>query len=257
MSVVAMLGKEWIEYIRTYKLFLLIMVFVLFAIMSPAAAYYMADILKSAGINSAALSDPMLQNPTYLASFQQFFKNVGQMGLLVLAIVFAGVTANDISKQTIVPLLAKGLKRDAAIYGKLCTAFLVWGLVYAVCVAVMLAYTAYYFDMQNMEGVAISLLGIFEFGLLLIVLLGLGGVMYKSQVGALVAVGVFILLLTLLSVFTPQLEYINPITMISQGYGVVAGTYDVGDFITSMWVGLGLVFIGCVATVFSFRKVQF
>lgn len=253
----AMFGKEYIDFIRTYKLFLLVTVFVLLAIMSPATAYFMADILNSAGINPDAINDPLLQNPTYLSSFQQFFGNVGQIGLLAVAIIFAGIVANDISKQTVVNLLTKGLKRDVVIYAKLAAAVSLWALAYLVSVAVMFGYTAYYFDLQNVGELVLPLVGIFEFGVIIIVILGLGGVLFKSQIGALLTVGSFVLVATLLGVFVPQVEPFNPIVLSTHGFSVAVGGYATSDFVLAMWTGLGVIGAGIAATLLSFRKVQF
>lgn len=253
----AVFVKECLEFIRTYKLLLLVAVFIALAIMSPATAFFMRDILEAAGINPAAINDPSIQNPTYLASFQQFFSNVGQIGLLVLAIIFAGITANDIAKQTIVPFLAKGLRRSVVIYAKLSVAILLWAAVYLISLAVMFGYTAYYFELHDISSLILPLVALFEFGVILITLLVLGGVVFKSQIGALLTAGGFVLIATLLGVFIPHIETFNPLVLSTHGLAVASGSYATGDFIIAMWIGAGVILSASIASVVTFRRTQF
>lgn len=253
----AVYAKEWREVIRTYRLFLLSIVLLALAIMSPATAYFMADILEAAGINVAALADPSIQSPTYLASFEQFFKNIGQIGLLVLAIVFAGLVANDISKQTIVPFVAKGLSRSTIILAKYAASVMVWLLTYVAAVAVMFAYTAYYFDIANAGELVVPLVGMFVFGMMLLALVMLGGVMFKNQIGALLVAGGFVVIATLVNVFLPKAEVYNPIILTTHNVAAAAGTYPMGDFASALYVGLGTVIAGVILSLVLFRKTEF
>lgn len=253
----ALVKKESIELARTYRSSMLAVVLVALAIMSPATAYFMADILEAAGISALALGDPSLLNPTYLSSFEQFFKNMGQIGLLVLTIIFAGIVANDISKQTMVPLITKGLRRATAIYAKLTVSIGAWVLLYSVSLVVMFGYTAYYFTISNAGDLVLPLIGLFEFGVMLISFALLGGVLFKNQIGALLTAGGFVIILTLIGVFFPAAETFNPIVLSTHGFAAASGHYAIEDFVTAMCVGAGIIVASVVTSIVAFRRVQF
>ena len=96
------LKKELLEYARTYKLLILLTVFIIFGITNPLIAKLTPDLLANFMPEGMTVTIP---EPTALDSWAQFFKNTQQMGLIVLLLVFSGVLANEISKGTLISLL--------------------------------------------------------------------------------------------------------------------------------------------------------
>src|SRR5450756_729063 len=130
--------KEFTENLRTYKLMIMIVVFLIFGVMNPLFAKFTPEILKAAGLDPSALG---MGTPTAMDSFAQFFKNVGQLGLLVLVIVFSGIMANELSEGTLINILTKGMKRSTVILSKFTMATVIWTVSYLLCLAVTYAYT--------------------------------------------------------------------------------------------------------------------
>ena len=129
--------KELTEYYRTAKIMILMVVFLLFGMMNPVLAKFTPEIIKAAGL------DLNLPDPTAMDSWAQFFKNVGQMGLIIVVIVFSGIMANEFSKGTLINILTKGLKRKTVILSKFTVASCLWALSYLLCFVVTYFYTAY------------------------------------------------------------------------------------------------------------------
>ena len=75
-EMIEMIRKEMKEQIRTQKLLLLSLVFVLFGVLSPILAKNLQEIVRSA----VGIEVPPAQP---VDSYLQFFKSINQLGILV------------------------------------------------------------------------------------------------------------------------------------------------------------------------------
>jgi len=239
--------KEVTEYFRTSKIVILGIVFLLFGMMNPVLAKFTPEIIKAAGL------DITLPEPTALDSWAQFFKNVGQMGLVVVVIVFSGIMANEFSKGTLINILTKGLKRKTVILSKFTVASVLWTLSYLFCLLVTALYTAYFWEMNGMNHVFIVFFGPWLYGELLIVLLILGGILFKSSLGSLLLVGGLTVAMTILSIF-PKLQKFNPMTLTSDNMALLSGVKSAADFSLALGICFGLVVLGLVASILLFDR---
>lgn len=232
--------KELTEYYRTAKIMILVVVFLLFGMMNPVLAKFTPEIIKAAGL------DLNLPDPTAMDSWAQFFKNVGQMGLIIVVIVFSGIMANEFSKGTLINILTKGLKRRTVILSKFAVASLLWALSYLLCFMVTYVYTAYFWPMTGMHEVFVTFLGPWIYGELLIALLILGGVLFKNNLGSLLLTGGVSLGLTILSIFPKLLKY-NPMILSGDNLSLLMGTKTLSEFIPALIIciiSIVLVMIG-------------
>lgn len=110
--------KEITENIRQYRIFILLVVFLAFGILSPATAKFMPEIFKNLVMDGISINLP---SPTYLDSWIQFFKNMSQIVLIVIIVLYAGILVEEYSKNTIQILRTKGLKSYSVILGKFIT----------------------------------------------------------------------------------------------------------------------------------------
>ena len=161
-AFIAFTKKEFTENLRTYKLLIIGAVFLLFGMMNPVFAKFTPEILQAAGINM------VLPTPTALDSWAQFFKNIGQTGLLVLVIIFSGIMANEFSRGTLINILTKGLKRSTVILSKFTAATIIWTFSYLLCYVVSYFYTAYFWSMSGMSHIFLSFFSMWLYGVLLI-----------------------------------------------------------------------------------------
>src|SRR5690606_15034203 len=91
----AFLKKEFFEYTKTFKLFIMLMVFAVFGITNPLTAKLLPEILGSLIPDSVVITLP---EPTAYDAWTQFFKNATQIGLLVMVILFSSVLSSELSK---------------------------------------------------------------------------------------------------------------------------------------------------------------
>lgn len=248
----AFIKKEFMEYTRTYKLVIMGVVFLLFGIMNPAIAKVMPDIIKSA---TPAGMEIKIPPPTALDAWAQFFKNVGQMGLLVLIIVFSGIMANEFSRGTLINILTKGMKRSTVILSKITVAAIIWTSSYLLSFLVSYFYTAYFWKMEGMHHVFLTFFSLWLFGLLLITLLIFGGVLFKNIFGSLFLSGGAIVVTMLLNI-NPKFQKYNPITLASENMLLLTSKKDLSDFIPAVTVCGVFIIVLVGGSVLLFNKKQ-
>ena len=244
--------KEFIENLRTYKLMIMIVVFLIFGVMSPLFAKFTPEILKAAGLDASALG---VGTPTAIDSFAQFFKNVGQLGLLVLVIVFSGIMANELSKGTLINILTKGMRRSTVILSKFIMATVIWTVSYLLCLAVTYAYTAYYFTIENISNAFLAFSSMWLFGVLLIAIVILGGVLFKNVYGSLLLTGGIVVVMTIVNI-APKLQKYNPITLSSDNMQLIMAQKATSDVMPAVIICAVLTIVSVIASIMIFNKKQ-
>ena len=248
-AFIAFTKKEFTESVRTYRLPIMAAVFLLLGMMSPALAKYTPEIL-AAFPSEFTIEIP---TPTALDSWTQFVSNVGQMGLLALAIVYGGITAGDISRGTIVNMLTKGLKRSAAILSKLTAAAAVWTVCYLLSYSVCFAYTAYFWSDGNMSNVFLTFFSLWLYGVLLIVFAILGGALFSKTYGSLLFLGGAVVALSLLNIIPPVRRY-NPVSLAGGNLSLLSGAKTAADFIPAVTVCAALIVVLTAVSIVVFNR---
>ncbi len=239
----AFFKKELMEAARAHKLTVLGLVFLLFGIMNPLVAKLTPEIVARFLPEGITMTVP---TPTALDSWAQFFKNVPQMGLIVLTILFSGMMAGEFSRGTLIQPLTKGLSRRAVIAAKILSAVLLWTAAYLLCALVTWAYTAYFWPGDGTQNLLPALTGVWAFGVLLLAALMLGGVLWKSGYGCLLFAGAVVAMLAVLNII-PAAQKVNPMLLASGGVELLAGTRPASDYFAPLLVLLGF----CAAFLFG------
>jgi ABC-2 type transport system permease protein len=246
----AFFKKEVCELTRTHKLTVLGLVFLLFGIMSPLAAKFMPEILLSALPEGMTITLP---EPSAMDSWGQFFKNISQMGMIVLVILFGGIMSNELSRGTLTHLLTKGLSRKTVILSKFTAAGLAWTAAYVLCLVTTFAYTVYFWPDDTVQSLLTALLGLWVFGLLLLSVLLLGGVIFKNNYGSLLFAGAFVAVLNLLNLLRP-LQPLNPVLLTSGSMALLSGQRAAMDFTLPLLITAGLTLILLLQSILVFSK---
>jgi ABC-2 type transport system permease protein len=251
-AYIAFTKKEFMENLRSYKILIMAAVFLLFGIMSPALAKVMPDLLKTAIPAGMKINIP---TPTALDSWGQFFKNVGQMGLLVLVIVFCGIMANEFSRGTLINMLTKGLKRSTVIFSKFTAATVIWTLSYLLCYIITYFYTAYFWKMAGMHHIFLTFFSLWLFGVFLITLVILGGTLFKTIYGSLLLTGGAVTVMMLINI-APKLHKYNPGILASDNMSLLTAQKDVSDFTPALIICAVCIVAFVTISVLVFNKKQ-
>ncbi|GHU44868.1 ABC transporter permease [Clostridia bacterium] len=244
--------KEFTESLRTYKLWIMLAVFFLFGMMSPLFAKLTPEILKSVDLGGMQFTMP---EPTAMDAWKEFFNNIGQMGLLVLVILFAGLMASEFSRGTLINMLTKGLTRHTVIFSKLTAAILLWTASYLLALATSYGYTVYFWDMGSLHHAFFAFFAPWLFGSFLIVLLVLGGVLFQTFSGSLLFTGGVVVILTVLNI-VPKLQKYNPMTLCGDHTTLLTGVKNVSDILPAFIVCALLIVVLTVGAVVVFNRKQ-
>lgn len=115
MRLGILLKKELVEYWRTYRGVALGVVFIVFGLLSPAAARYLPDLLGMMDLQGMVIQLPP---PTVADANVQFVKNMAQIGTIVLILIAMGAVARERDKGTVAFTLSKPVSRGAFLLAK-------------------------------------------------------------------------------------------------------------------------------------------
>ena len=252
---IAFSKKELFESVKTQRLTILLIVFAIFGIMSPLIALMLPRLLAGAELAPGMIID--LPEPTAIDSWIQFFGNVGQMGMVAVMLIFAGITATELSKGTLLPLLTKGLPRHSVIMAKFAVAFIMWTLAYLLCALIAQAYTAFYWDAMQipLSHMLLALAGPWIYGLLLIALLILGGIIIRGQYGSLLFTAILVLTMGAINIW-PAANRFNPSTLAANVVGLFTEQNVPADFIPAFIVSAVAIITCLIAAMLAFNKKQ-
>lgn len=251
-NYIAFFKKELLESVRTYKFFIIIAVFFAFGMMSPLAAKLMPKLISYANQDGMKITMP---EPTAIDAWKQFFKNISGMGLIVAALIFSGVLANELSKGTLINMLTKGLNRSTVILSKFTAMIIIWTTSYALAFAMTFIYTAYLFKNHEMHNLLLSVFCLWLFGVLLSAIILLGGALVKSSYGCLFITGAAIAILMLLNVF-PKLQKYNPFSLSSNNVALLTNSVKVSELYYPIFISSVLILACIIGTISIFNKKQ-
>lgn len=245
----AFVRKEFQEYWKSNKLTVLIIVFLALGFMNPIIARYLPELMKGALPKGVELQ---LQAPVVLDSWTQFFKNVSQMGLVIIVIMFSTLLSRELDRGTLQPLLARGLSRAQVIFAKFLFAACVWSIVFWLSYGVTWGYNFMFWPTSYVPRLFVAVSGVWLFGLLMIAALLLGSACMKSTAGALLCAGGIFAICMLLSIFPDTLTY-NPIQLMQGNVSLLHDTVTMADFACAMGVTLALIIVMLFAAIKVFE----
>ncbi|MDR2929733.1 MAG: hypothetical protein LBV06_02325 [Propionibacteriaceae bacterium] len=246
----AFLGKELIEAVRTYKLFLMLVIFGVFGMSSPLLAKLTPQMIASVVSPELAATIPA---PSAVDAWTQFYKNVGQLGLVILIIMFSGVLANELSKGTLVNVVTKGLSRGAVILAKLTSMVAIWTGSLVLAAGLTWVYTQYLFGSNALPHLVVSVVLLWVFGVFLLSLLVCAATLGSNNWVALL-ITVAVVAVGLVAGIIPAAYHYNPLSLASQNMALITGTVTLGDLWPAIGITLGLIVVLVAAAIGIFRR---
>lgn len=187
-SYLVFTAKELREQLKTFKGFVIFIVVTFFGIVSPLFAKLTPELMKLANTGNIEIK---MRPQTFLDSYSQFFKNISQMVLIVLILVFCGSVVSETTKGTASMMLTKRLSRSAFIMAKYTSGAVIWTAAYWSSAALAYVYTCYLFPSGKPQHLILSFLCMWLFGLLTLSVSIFCSTVFKNY--ALAAVGGFCL----------------------------------------------------------------
>ena len=203
--------KEWDSYFLTNRWLILFSIFIALGILNPLSAKITPALLGNLLGEEYGI---LIQEPTAVDSWLQFFKNVPQIGLIAFLLMMANSMSKELQEGTLLIFLSKGLKRKSVIIAKLLFHTLMWTLGYIVSIGITYVYTIYYWDQSVVQQLLPALTGIYVFALMLIFVAFLGNTLTNSTMGGLLLTGLLFMSLVFWNTFHKTTW--NPLTLFDQ-----------------------------------------
>lgn len=249
---IAFLKKEMLESIRTYKLFIMVIVFSLFGVMNPLTAKLTPYLIETLIPEGNMINIP---EPTALDSWAQFFKNINQMGLIVTLLIFSGILVNELSKGTLINMLTKGLSRKAVILSKYISMVIIWTLSVVLSFLITWVYTVYLFPDGGANNLLFSVFCLWLYGCFLLAVLMLSSTITRTNYATLILVGLTVVVGMLVNI-VPKFQKYNPLSLSSKNMELVTGAINPSNMYVTVGISLGLIVIALILSIVVFRKKQ-
>ena len=251
----AFLKKEIMELIRSGRLTILLIVFVLFGIMNPAIAKItpwmmetMAGSLKDTGLVVTEVKIDAL------TSWTQYYKNL-TMALIIFVLFVSNSFTKEFQSGTLVLVLTKGLSRFKVIFAKTFFMLLLWTLCYWMCYGITYGYNAYFWDNSIAPHMFYGAFLSWLFGVWILILIVFFSTLAQSNTTVLLGLGGTLIGLNLLNMFSSASKYL-PIKLLN-GLSLLMKETSVADYSSAILITVitSVFLIGCSVVVFNRKMI--
>lgn len=236
--------KECLEAARTGKLLILILLFALFGIMSPAIAKltpWMMDMMSDTMAESGLIVTDVQVNA--MTSWTQFFKNI-PIALIAFVLLFSDSFIKEYRSGTLLLVLSKGLSRYKVVLAKTALLLSLWTAGYGLSFAITYGYNAYFWDNGIASNLFPSAAIWWLFGVWVICLIVLFSTLLKNNTGVALCTGGTVLFAYLLGII-PKAKAYSP-TMLMDANSLLTGAEGTDAYGKAIVVAAALC-IACLA----------
>ena len=251
-STLTFLKKEFKEITRTYKIWVVPLIFLFFGFLSPVVVKVLPDILKPQLEAQKIFID--IPTPRAVDSFLQYFKNLAQIGMLAVILVSMGLVSEEKAKGTLALVLTKPVSRAQVIISKfLAQTFLVLGSIILGGVACYL-YNIILFEKTNFSKFTQGTFLYLVYAVLVIVITLFFSTLFSNQIaaGGLSLVTLFVL--SLLPSITESFAKYSPGALTSFANKIVSGDSAFSEAIWPASSAITLLIILLSLSVLSFNR---
>ena len=193
-----------------------------------------------------------IPKPTSTDSWTQFYKNISQIGIYVIAIMFGSTVSNEFTRGTLVNLVTKGLPRWTVIVAKYLCLLVQWLVLVAGAFLVTWGYTAYYFVDKKSSHVVEALVPLLVFGIFFLAVILFGSTLARNNYGVLLFMILMMAVFFMGNLFKKAHNY-NPVSLIGDNVAILQGGKELAKLAPAIGVAVGLavVLIACSITIFN------
>lgn len=243
-SLFAFLKKEYLEAARTGKLLILVLLFMIFGITSPAIAK-LTPWLAELYADSLAESGFLVTNVQVdaMTSWTQFFKNI-PLALIAFVLIFSDLFTREYRSGTLLLVLTKGLSRYKVVLAKTVLLFSLWTLGYGLCFGITYGYNAYFWDNTIAHHLIPAVTFWWLFGVWVISLIVLFSSLLQNNTGVCLCTGGAVVAAYLLGLL-PKVKPYTP-TMLMNSSSLLSGIDGTDIYRKAILVTVALCMV-CVA----------
>ncbi|PJJ63293.1 ABC transporter permease [Compostimonas suwonensis] len=242
--------KETLEIVRTWRIWVLPAIILFFAISSPLLARYTPEILGAVGGDQ--FEAIALPPASYVDAYAQWIKNLSQIFLFALIIIYGGIVSSETSSGTAILVLTKPMSRGAFVAVKAVVHTVFLAVLVIIGALVTWGLTAAVFGQAPLEPLWSSTLNWLVLGIFYIAMMTFLSVLIPSAAGAAGAgVGVFVLL-TIGALWKPLGDH-SPAGLAGQA-AALAAEEPVPELLWPLLVSITAAVVLVIAAALLFRR---
>lgn len=245
--------KEATEIIRTWRIWVLPGMLLFFALSGPFMAKFTPQIVAAVGGDQLAGLMKALPTPTYFDSYAQWAKNLTQMALFAVIIIYGGLVSGERKSGTAILVLTKPVSRSAFVIAKAVVHSAFLALTLALGTLLTSGVTAVVFGKAPAGALWSSSIAWLALGVLFIGIMTLLSTLLGSQAGAAgIGLGVFALM-SLAGLWEPWAKY-SPAALAGQSMTLAAGKDAAILWPVVTALGLAVLLVGVAAMAFRTKE---
>ncbi len=144
--MITQIKKEFLELIRSYRLLILVGIFLIVGMLSPLTARFMNEILKFATESEEGLNIIISKEPSVADSWFQYNNNISQIGNFAFVFIFFDFINYEKESGKLVIPFSKGLSPTRLLSSKILTTIITYIFITLVSYLICLFYTKILFD---------------------------------------------------------------------------------------------------------------
>lgn len=243
-SMFAFMKKEWMEQVRSGRLVILAIIFVLLGIMNPAVAKLTPWLMELMSESMAEMGMTITEvQVDAMDSWTQFYKNI-PIGLIAFGLMQSSLFTKEYQSGTLVLTLTKGLERYKVVLAKTAVLLGLWSVYYWMCYSVTYCYNDIYWENSIASHLGFAALCWWLVGILVIAFMVLFSVLMDSNTAVLGCTGGVFLVIYLLGLLPKVKEYMPAMLMSSSA--LLTGGIEVNAYVKAMIVTV-IMCIGFIA----------
>ncbi len=245
--------KELLEQWKNYKILILFAMLAAFGMMSPVLAKIMPDIFSQ--IDMGAGVSFTVPEATFIDAYLQFFKNITQMCIIIVILIFSGNISQELQKGSAILMLSKGLSRITFIVSKFVSMVIVWTVGFIMSAVFCYVYTGFLFPGQLPQNLVISLFCLWLLVAFILSVITVTSVSSnQSYLPMVLTAGVLILLL-IVNIF-PRTTKFSPLALGTYNGDLLRGVKNTGDMLLPLIITVCLTGVCITAAIAVFRRRQ-
>ena len=253
-SLFAYVKKEVTEQLRSGKLAILGLLFVLFGIMNPAIAKLTPWLLEAMA-DSLAESGMIITDVTVSAmdSWVQFYKNM-PIGLIIFVLMESSIFTKEYSGGTLVLSLTKGLERYKVVISKAIVLTALWSICYWICFGITYGYNAYFWDNSIAQSLIFSVACWWLLGVMVVALMVLFSTVFSTNTGVLLGTGGVVLASYLIGLLPECSKYLP--TVLADGNSLIYGIKGENTYVAAIIISVAITVLCFIVSIPVFNKKQ-
>lgn len=243
--------KEALEILRTWRIWVLPGILLFFALTGPVMARFTPEIVGA--LAGDQLGGLKLPDATYLDAYGQWTKNLTQLAIFALIIIYGGIVSGERKSGTAILVLTKPVSRSAFVIAKALVHSMFLTLIVVVGTALTWGVTVLVFGTAPAAPLWSAAMAWLVFGVLFVAIMTLLSVMMSSQAGAAgVGLGVFTVV-SLAALWKPLGTY-SPAALAGAPMTLAAGKESaiLWPVVTALMLAVALV--ACAAALFRTKE---